>query len=150
MISGAGSWFSARTSFLVEDDVWTAEILMNVYAQDGLRFHGRDNISAPLTAHSRWEGYRVAVNGTYSWPELDVTERSSVPPCSSHQTVGSGRVVVDARGQLSSRLEGLRSSLATAPGTKGLRTDQAVKLDSHGIGPLSAEEEAQDESYRSC
>lgn len=151
---------------------------------------------------------RMAYYGTCGRLELDVVERSSVPPF-SHQTVGSGRAVVDPSAQAESvnesealrqigqrvllqrrwetatevpvpkgsgshgggdtmllddvfrgssddplgrqagYLDGLRSILVAA-GNENLRTGQPATLDTYGIDLSSAEEAAQDRSYRSC
>jgi hypothetical protein len=44
-----------------------------------------------LHAHSPWEGYRVAVNGTAGRIELDVVERGHVVPAVAHPDGGAPR-----------------------------------------------------------
>ena len=43
-----------------------------------VRYEGGPSLSYTLNAHSPWEGYRVAVNGTRGRLELDVCERAEV------------------------------------------------------------------------
>lgn len=43
-------------------------------------YHGGASMSYSLHAHSPWEGYRVAINGTAGRIELDVVERAQVTP----------------------------------------------------------------------
>lgn len=52
-------------------------------------YAGGPTLSYALNAHSPWEGYRVAVNGTEGRAELEVVERVAV------LLTGDGRVVVD-------------------------------------------------------
>ena len=55
------------------------------------------SMSYTLHAHSPWEGYRVAINGTAGRIELDVVERGQVAAASSGATIGAatGATVVD-------------------------------------------------------
>ncbi|MEH1127442.1 Gfo/Idh/MocA family oxidoreductase [Micromonospora sp. CPCC 206061] len=48
-----------------------------------------------LHAHSPWEGYRVAVNGTAGRIELDVVERGHVVPATARAAIGAATAVVD-------------------------------------------------------
>lgn len=48
-----------------------------------------------LNAHSPWEGYSVAVNGTAGRAELTVVERTSVPPFPGQDDVLDASAVVD-------------------------------------------------------
>ncbi|GLI02497.1 Gfo/Idh/MocA family oxidoreductase [Phytohabitans aurantiacus] len=48
-----------------------------------------------LHAHSPWEGYRVAVNGTAGRIELDVVERGHVARASAGASIGAATAVVD-------------------------------------------------------
>ena len=41
-------------------------------------YQGGPRLSYSLNAHSPWEGYRVAVNGTEGRAELEVVERAAV------------------------------------------------------------------------
>lgn len=52
-------------------------------------YRGGPVLSYALNAHSPWEGYRVAVNGTRGRAELDVVERGAVLPGAD------GRIAVD-------------------------------------------------------
>ncbi|ROQ64147.1 oxidoreductase family protein [Rathayibacter sp. PhB152] len=52
-------------------------------------YRGGATLSYALNAHSPWEGYRVAINGTHGRVELDVVERGAVLPGAD------GRIAVD-------------------------------------------------------
>jgi predicted dehydrogenase len=63
-------------------------------------YDSRATLSYSLNAHSPWEGYRVAVNGTEGRAELEVVERGSV-------VIGAdGRVVVDPSANPTYSVEG--------------------------------------------
>ncbi|MCG5219342.1 Gfo/Idh/MocA family oxidoreductase [Streptosporangium sp. KLBMP 9127] len=47
------------------------------------------SMSYTLHAHSPWEGYRVAINGTEGRIELDVVERAHVEPTATGVTIGT-------------------------------------------------------------
>ncbi|MGS2644463.1 Gfo/Idh/MocA family oxidoreductase [Streptosporangium sp. LJ11] len=47
------------------------------------------SMSYTLHAHSPWEGYRVAINGTEGRIELDVVERAHVEPDTAGATIGA-------------------------------------------------------------
>ncbi|MFC4855981.1 Gfo/Idh/MocA family protein [Actinophytocola glycyrrhizae] len=51
-------------------------------------YRGGASMTYSLTAHSPWEGYRVAVNGTRGRAELEVVERSHVAVGRSAQLLG--------------------------------------------------------------
>jgi predicted dehydrogenase len=53
-------------------------------------YRGGASMSYSLTAHSPWEGYRVAVNGTRGRAELEVVERSHVAAGRAAQLLGPG------------------------------------------------------------
>jgi hypothetical protein len=56
-------------------------------------YEGGATLTYALNAHSPWEGYRLAVNGTEGRAELEVVERAAV-------TVGAdGKVLVDPSAQ---------------------------------------------------
>ncbi len=67
-----------------------------------------------LDAHSPWEGYRVAVNGTEGGADLEVAERAAVVS-STDKIAGGGPWRLfndpgeDPPGRLSGYLDGLRS-----------------------------------------
>ncbi|MDY0912551.1 Gfo/Idh/MocA family oxidoreductase [Rathayibacter festucae] len=52
-------------------------------------YRGGATLSYALHAHAPWEGYRVAINGTFGRVELDVVERGAVLPDEE------GRIAVD-------------------------------------------------------
>lgn len=52
-----------------------------------VQYAGGPVLSYSLNAHSPWEGYRVAVNGTKGRLELDVVERAAVLPAAGGQPV---------------------------------------------------------------
>ncbi len=62
-------------------------------------YAGGATLSYSLNAHSPWEGYRVAVNGTEGRLELDVVERAAVLPASGGSPVDPS-VVADDQGAL--------------------------------------------------
>ena len=43
-----------------------------------VEYQGGPRLSYSLNAHSPWEGYRVAINGTEGRAELEVVERAAV------------------------------------------------------------------------
>ena len=51
-------------------------------------YRGGAAMTYSLTAHSPWEGYRVAVNGTRGRAELEVVERSHVAPGGAARLLG--------------------------------------------------------------
>jgi predicted dehydrogenase len=53
-------------------------------------YRGGAAMSYSLTAHSPWEGYRVAVNGTRGRAELEVVERSHVAAGRAAELLGPG------------------------------------------------------------
>ena len=64
-----------------------------------------------LNAHSPWEGYRVAVNGTEGRAELEVIERAAVQEAGAGGLVGRGRRhVVDPSAQESPGNGGVRAT----------------------------------------
>jgi len=52
------------------------------------------SMSYTLHAHSPWEGYRVAINGTAGRIELDVVERGHVAPAAGNGAIGPAAVPV--------------------------------------------------------
>jgi predicted dehydrogenase len=64
-------------------------------------------LSYSLNAHSPWEGYRVAVNGTEGRAELEVVERAAVLPASGGSPVDPSVTVGPHRGGARSRGERL-------------------------------------------
>lgn len=61
-------------------------------------YRGGSSLSYTLNAHSPWEGYRVAINGTEGRIELDVVERGDLASTAASAVLGSAghkRPVVD-------------------------------------------------------
>lgn len=91
--------------YLRDQDVFSGEIDI----EDNLALtvsYGRGAIlSYSLNAHSPWEGYRVAINGTEGRIELDVVERAAVLPAAGGSpvdpsvTADSQDSLVRARGE---------------------------------------------------
>jgi hypothetical protein len=52
-----------------------------------VEYQGGPRLSYSLNAHSPWEGYRVAVNGTEGRAELEVVERAAVTSSTDKKTV---------------------------------------------------------------
>jgi predicted dehydrogenase len=55
------------------------------------------SMSYSLNAHSPWEGYRIAVNGTEGRAELTVVERSALPLAADGHTIVDPSAVTDDR-----------------------------------------------------
>lgn len=64
-------------------------------------------LSYSLNAHSPWEGYRVAINGTHGRAELEVVERAAVQPASGGSPVDPSVTVDDQDSLLRRRGERL-------------------------------------------
>ncbi len=76
-------------------------------------------MSYTLHAHSPWEGYRVAINGTAGRIELDVVERGHVQPATATMAVGAATAtagVIDPSGAPDSHSEAATS--LRPPGTR--------------------------------
>lgn len=65
-------------------------------------------LSYSLNAHSPWEGYRVAVNGTHGRVELDVVERGAVLPSADGSIAVDPSLANDAKGAYGARPTGER------------------------------------------
>jgi predicted dehydrogenase len=61
-----------------DQDVFTAGITIEDNLAVVVDYDGGPTLSYSLNAHSPWEGYRVAVNGTEGRAELEVVERAAV------------------------------------------------------------------------
>ncbi|MGO4188892.1 Gfo/Idh/MocA family protein [Pseudarthrobacter sp. TAF60_1] len=70
-----------------DQDVFTDGITIEDNLALVVEYQGGPRLSYSLNAHSPWEGYRVAVNGTEGRAELDVVERSAVVSSTDKKTV---------------------------------------------------------------
>jgi predicted dehydrogenase len=70
-----------------DQDVFTGGITIEDNLALVVEYQGGPRLSYSLNAHSPWEGYRVAVNGTEGRAELDVVERSAVVSSTDKKTV---------------------------------------------------------------
>lgn len=71
-----------------DQDVFTGGITIEDNLALVVEYQGGPRLSYSLNAHSPWEGYRVAVNGTEGRAELEVVERAAV-------TSSTDKMVVD-------------------------------------------------------
>ncbi|WP_458111852.1 Gfo/Idh/MocA family oxidoreductase [Arthrobacter sp. R1-13] len=70
-----------------DQDVFTAGITIEDNLALIVDYQGGPTLSYSLNAHSPWEGYRVAVNGTEGRAELEVVERAAVVSSADKKTV---------------------------------------------------------------
>lgn len=70
-----------------DQDVFTAGITIEDNLALVVEYQGGPRLSYSLNAHSPWEGYRVAVNGTEGRAELEVLERAAVLHSADRKTV---------------------------------------------------------------
>ncbi|MEV7133888.1 Gfo/Idh/MocA family oxidoreductase [Arthrobacter sp. NPDC093128] len=70
-----------------DQDVFTAGITIEDNLALVVEYQGGPRLSYSLNAHSPWEGYRVAVNGTEGRAELEVVERAAVLNSTDKKTV---------------------------------------------------------------
>lgn len=70
-----------------DQDVFTAGITIEDNLALVVEYQGGPRLSYSLNAHSPWEGYRVAVNGTEGRAELEVVERAAVLHSADQKTV---------------------------------------------------------------
>ncbi|WP_461164647.1 Gfo/Idh/MocA family protein [Arthrobacter sp. R4-81] len=70
-----------------DQDVFTAGITIEDNLALIVDYQGGPTLSYSLNAHSPWEGYRVAVNGTEGRAELEVVERAAVVSSTDKKTV---------------------------------------------------------------
>jgi predicted dehydrogenase len=70
-----------------DQDVFTAGITIEDNLALVVEYDGGPRLSYSLNAHSPWEGYRVAVNGTEGRAELEVVERAAVLNSTDKKTV---------------------------------------------------------------
>ncbi len=64
--------------YIRDQDVFSAGITIEDNMALTVDYDGGPTLSYSLNAHSPWEGYRVAVNGTEGRAELEVVERAAV------------------------------------------------------------------------
>jgi predicted dehydrogenase len=70
-----------------DQDVFTSGITIEDNLALVVDYQGGPILSYSLNAHSPWEGYRVAVNGTEGRAELEVVERAAVLDSTDKKTV---------------------------------------------------------------
>ncbi len=70
-----------------DQDVFTGGITIEDNLALVVEYQGGPRLSYSLNAHSPWEGYRVAVNGTEGRAELEVVERAAVTSSTDTKTV---------------------------------------------------------------
>ncbi len=70
-----------------DQDVFTGGITIEDNLALVVEYQGGPRLSYSLNAHSPWEGYRVAVNGTEGRAELEVVERAAVHSSTDRKTV---------------------------------------------------------------
>ncbi|MFF2245464.1 Gfo/Idh/MocA family protein [Arthrobacter sp. NPDC058130] len=70
-----------------DQDVFTSGITIEDNLALVVDYQGGPVLSYSLNAHSPWEGYRVAVNGTEGRAELEVVERAAVQHSTDRKTV---------------------------------------------------------------
>jgi hypothetical protein len=70
-----------------DQDVFTGGITIEDNLALVVEYQGGPRLSYSLNAHSPWEGYRVAVNGTEGRAELEVMERAAVTSSTDKKTV---------------------------------------------------------------
>ncbi|WP_285245166.1 Gfo/Idh/MocA family oxidoreductase [Pseudarthrobacter sp. fls2-241-R2A-127] len=70
-----------------DQDVFTSGITIEDNLALVVEYQGGPRLSYSLNAHSPWEGYRVAVNGTEGRAELEVVERAAVLHSTDRKTV---------------------------------------------------------------
>ncbi|MBT2552092.1 Gfo/Idh/MocA family protein [Arthrobacter sp. ISL-5] len=70
-----------------DQDVFTSGITIEDNLALVVDYQGGPVLSYSLNAHSPWEGYRVAVNGTEGRAELEVVERAAVQHSTDKKTV---------------------------------------------------------------
>ncbi|MFF1253366.1 Gfo/Idh/MocA family oxidoreductase [Pseudarthrobacter sp. NPDC058329] len=70
-----------------DQDVFTEGITIEDNLALVVEYQGGPRLSYSLNAHSPWEGYRVAVNGTEGRAELEVVERAAVTSSTDKKTV---------------------------------------------------------------
>jgi predicted dehydrogenase len=75
--------------YIRDRDVFSGGITIEDNLNVVVGYRGGASMSYTLHAHSPWEGYRVAVNGTGGRIELDVVERGHVTPVAPAAAIGA-------------------------------------------------------------
>jgi len=146
-----------------DQDVFTPGITIEDNLALVVDYQGGPILSYSLNAHSPWEGYRVAVNGTEGRAELEVVERAAVLNSTDKKTVvdpsatpveegdavrrNGERLVVqrllsdlfngpgeDPLGRPSGYLDGLRSVSVGIAGNQSLESGLPVRTADLGLG----------------
>jgi predicted dehydrogenase len=92
--------------YLRDQDVFSPGITIEDNLSVLVRYAGGVTMSYSLNAHSPWEGYRIAINGTEGRAELNVVERGALPLARDGQTVLDPSAVADANGDDEVRPQG--------------------------------------------
>jgi hypothetical protein len=77
--------------YIRDRDVFSGGITIEDNLSAVVGYRRGASMAYTLHAHSPWEGYRVAVNGTAGRIELDVVERGHVVPAVAHPDGGAPR-----------------------------------------------------------
>lgn len=85
----------ADDGYVRDQDVFSPGVTIEDNLTALVRYSGGAVLTYALNAHSPWEGYRVAVNGTEGRLELEVVERSTVAGRDAGTVVGQPRPAVD-------------------------------------------------------
>ncbi|GAA4682741.1 Gfo/Idh/MocA family protein [Phytohabitans rumicis] len=80
--------------YIRDRDVFSDGITIEDNLNVVVGYRGGAAMSYTLHAHSPWEGYRVAINGTAGRIELDVVERGHVAPAAPAATIGAATAAV--------------------------------------------------------
>jgi len=80
-----------------DQDVFSAGITIEDNISLVADYASGASMSYSLNAHSPWEGYRIAINGTEGRAELSVVERSALPLADDGHTIVDPSAVTDAR-----------------------------------------------------
>ena len=75
--------------YLRDRDVFSAGITIEDNLTLAVGYSAGASMAYTLNAHSPWEGYRVAINGTRGRIELEVVERAAVTPSSATSGLGA-------------------------------------------------------------
>lgn len=78
-----------------DQDVFTSGITIEDNLALVVDYAGGPTLSYSLNAHSPWEGYRVAVNGTLGRAELEVVERAAVSSSTDQKVVDPSATPVE-------------------------------------------------------
>ncbi|MEU4570144.1 Gfo/Idh/MocA family oxidoreductase [Micromonospora sp. NPDC023956] len=94
--------------YVRDRDVFSGGITIEDNLNVVVGYRGGASMSYTLHAHSPWEGYRVAINGTAGRIELDVVERGHVTAAAPAATIGAATAaaVVDPTADEDAHLDG--------------------------------------------